>query len=524
MHQKEFGDVPVSVGRKDSTLESNELLLDHIVSMMPDYFFWKDKDLLYAGCNQRFAELVGLKDAAAIIGKSDDDLPWQIHADCFREGDRKVLKGVEVPEREETLTLKGQPPITVVVNKRGIQDSSGVISGIFGIAKNITGYKQLMEELKQSKRHVQESREELLNNIMHDLRTPFTGMVGVLEELTLELADLPKGEGICTLKKTCHLLFNRINQILQWMSSAETTPQSVPFSLSDILDSLIASFQPEATCKLLSLTCEVDRGVSVLQGDALCLKRILEVLIRNAIDFTEKGGVHISAKIIEQEGGCQLICSVQDSGMGIEKSEIERLFEPFVRLKPAYQKSTDGVGLGLTLAKHFLNQMRGTIDVDSQPGKGSCFTFQIPFEYANIGPIPLLGANDTPLKLLVVEDDTVIQHAIPFLFQSFNCQVDIANNGQAALDMIRKNCYGLVLMDLGLPDLSGIEVAQKIRCIYSADTLPIVAWSAHLNPTLEENCQKAQMQGSFTKPLLSSQIPYLLSYYKENTADASACH
>ena len=477
-----------------------------ILDALPEYIFWKDQHSNYRGCNRHFARLVGLTDPADIIGKRDDNLPWQVHANFFRQGDRQALAGQPVLNQEESLTLKGREPITVSVNKHPIYDASGQICGLVGIARDITLSKQLLSDLNRPS--MSQPSATLAQHIAHSLRTPCSGMMGLTEELTQILNSTPQQTCVNQLRQSCLILLNSLNQMINFISS-DQQPKRYYFAPKRLFNQQIDRYRAAAELKGLAFS---SNGLEQLPdqwlGDAARLEEMLSSLLSNAVTYTERGSIDLSLSVSQQPLYDQLTVRITDTGIGIALEDQQRIFQPFVRLQPHCQGQ--GMGLGLTLTQRSIELLGGHITVTSTPGQGSCFSCHLPFQSVPTPTPRVVIHSDGPMKVLMVEDNAIVHLAQSIQLKRLNCQVDIAVDAQSALAKIQQQSYDWVLLDLGLPDQSGLVVAQQIRQRYNAQTLPIIVLSAHLDDSLTQACQAAGIQASFVKPLTTEQAQRLI--------------
>jgi len=515
---------------KALTLQGVLLLLQ----ALPHYAFLKDGDSHYLGCNQAFSQLVGLPNPEAIVGKSDYELGWQVpgdKADFFRQGDQATLAGEPITDQQETLTLSGSLSRVVSMNKRRLVDTEGRVIGILGVAHDITEQRQMETALHSAQtaaKLAQQAKTTFLTNIAHDLRTPFSGMLGMIDLLRNQAAHTSQQASLDLLKDASEQLLLRVNQMITYAAQQCTQPPTrqplcSPNSLLKQVDALL---QPLAQQKKLTLRCHSDVGCAQsIISDEHRLYTIVLSLVSNALAFTEQGSVTVSMELSTQNVHSgfthTLILRVKDTGIGINPHHQAAIYEPFTRLQPAYQHDTPGMGLGLSLVKQHLKALGGDITLQSTLHQGSTFTCHIPLTAAND---TLTDTSHHHHHLLVVEDQPIAHMALQVLLDSLGCSVDVVTSGQAALDAVSKTHYDLILMDLGLPDMSGIEVTRRIRQlpypptvtsiqtrVIQAASVPIVALSAHLDASLKAQCHTAGMQDALIKPLRLAQAKALLA-------------
>ncbi len=309
-----------------------------------------------------------------------------------------------------------------------------------------------------------------------------------------------------------------INDILDFskLESNEIELEKKPFRLSDVLHEIQAILQIEADTKGIDLQCHMDEKISTLLcGDTLRLSQILLNLTNNALKFTNKGHVCISIQLIQDKTNEQIIeLKVQDSGIGISKENINKLFTAFTQADASTTRNYGGTGLGLTITQHLVHLMGGNILVESTLGQGATFICTIPFtkahEQQNLKPSDPLPSNSVAdisgVSILLVEDNEINIQIATAVLEDYGCYVDSAEDGRIALDMLAKNTYDLVLMDIQMPHMDGLEATRYIRNNRAYDTLPIVAMSAHALVQDYEKSHEVGMQAHVIKPFVPEDL------------------
>ena len=368
-----------------------ETFLKQFTRSLPQHVFWKNSLSVYLGCNERYAELVGLSSVDEIIGKTDTDLPWQSShsAALFQQGDQETLSGKPIYNHEETLVLPNGKKIIALVSKLPILDDDGQALGVVGYFSDITELKQKEQELQKAKQLAEaanQAKSAFIANISHDIRTPLSGLVGLAEIIADHLQLPSQQENMRDLVETGYALLKLLNEIIEFsrLELSELPRSDLKFNLTELLNHVVALEKPSAAGKNLALSLWVDKAIpSYLIGDSIRLHRILLNLISNAIKFTRTGFVRIRAELAQQQGRELILkITVQDSGIGISADQQSLIFSRFTRLIPSYRGLYAGSGLGLTVAKQFITDMHGEIYVDSQEQQGSTFTCVIPCRQA----------------------------------------------------------------------------------------------------------------------------------------------
>lgn len=253
-----------------------------------------------------------------------------------------------------------------------------------------------------------------------------------------------------------------------------------------------------------------------LEGDAGRLRQVLLNLLNNAIKFTERGEVSVSAKLQKMHGRKAWICfQVQDTGIGMSDEQLDRLFTPFNQAAPSTFRKYGGTGLGLTISQRLIRMMGGTIQVESQEGEGTLFSVVIPFERSESQvvttpeeiPVLPLEKSDLKQRILVVEDHPINQHLMRAILEKLGFKVEIAENGQIALELLEKLQYDLIFMDIQMPVMDGYETTRQIQLRYAEENRPvIIAMTANALQGDKERSLAIGMDAYITKPIRSDII------------------
>ena len=371
-----------------------EIFLKQFTQFLPQFVFWKDAYSIYLGCNQRYAELVGLSSPDAIVGKSDGDLPWQPGGNTavfFRQGDLETLSGKPIVNQEETLVLPNGQKITALVSKLPIRNDNGEALGIVECFSDITELKEKERELQAAKQQAEaanQAKSAFIANISHDIRTPLSGLVGFAEIAASRLQAPNQQEDLQYLVQAGYALLSLLNKVIEFsrLECGALPHSELKFNLAELIDHVLALERPSAAARKLALTVTVDKRIpAYLIGDSVRLHRILLNLISNAVKFTHTGFVGLTAELAQQRSR-ELILKlvIQDSGVGIPADQQALIFSRFTRLIPSYQGQYPGSGLGLAVVKQFINDLQGEIYVESKEQHGSIFTCLIPCRQALI--------------------------------------------------------------------------------------------------------------------------------------------
>ena len=381
---------------------------------------------------------------------------------------------------------------------------------------DITEQKRNEERLRRAQRDAEAAnlaKSRFLATMSHEIRTPMNGVLGVLDLL----ADTPLEAGqrklVRTGRESGELLLSIINDILDYskMEADKLSLDHRPFDLHELLDQAVELLKPQAVAKDLFL--ELSRGAELAQhvkGDPYRLRQVLLNLVSNAIKFTPRGGVTVRVFGSRPQGRrFTLSCAVEDTGIGIPPEAQSSLFDEFTMADQSHSRSQAGTGLGLAICKRLVELMGGRIELRSEQGKGSTFSFTVEMESADAADIvpsaSLEGFDRRPrasLNILLAEDNLANQVVIKSMLEHAGLRVDIVKNGREAVDAVAARPYDIVLMDISMPEMDGMAAAQAIRRLSEGPgRIPIIALTAHALAGDRERFLSAGMNDYLTKPV-----------------------
>ena len=361
-------------------------------------------------------------------------------------------------------------------------------------------------------------KSDFLANMSHEIRTPMNAIIGMTELLANEQLSEHQMGFIDDIKVSAHSLLLIINNILDFskIESGKFTLNPVHYDFHAFIDNIISMFRYVAQKKGLEFKFEsVGEIPEYLYGDDLRIRQILTNICGNAIKYTEKGQVKL--KISFSDG--KLIFEISDTGMGIRKEDMPRLFDAFERMEMEKNRSIAGTGLGLPICKSFVEMMGGCILVDSEHGQGSVFTVVIPAvlgdktkvkSVMNIGKEQALCAPD--VSVLVVDDNEFNLRVAEGLLGLFKIKTKTASSGKEAIDLVQKNDFDLVFMDHMMPEMDGVEATGIIRKLGAQyENLPIIALTANAINGAKETFLSSGFNGFISKPISIQELNEVLS-------------
>jgi len=360
------------------------------------------------------------------------------------------------------------------------------------------------------------AKSELLAMVGHELRTPMEAVIAMAELLLASPLDGTQQRYTETLAQSARSLLSVLNDILDFsrLEAGRFELGRASFDLHDLIQSVAAVMQARANER--GLTSGVDIGASCprfIIGDAARLRQILMSLIGNALKFTSIGSVRLHASAVDDEEGLLLRFDVIDTGVGLSKTVQERLFKPYLQIDNAVGGGSEGTGLGLSIARRLAELMGGEIGCDSVVGQGSLYWFTLPAERAHVNVPPASPVREALPQgklaghVLVVEDNAVNRMLIGAYLDEFGLTYEMVSSGAGAIMCLAAKTYDLVLMDIMMPDLDGIETTQRIRCLHAPSSeVPIVALVAKAKRDACGEYLSAGMDAYVSKPIRGREL------------------
>ncbi|TWT34479.1 Aerobic respiration control sensor protein ArcB [Blastopirellula retiformator] len=435
------------------------------------------------------------------------------HEQAFLDGMDKIVFQYELEALERVNRLRHIESLLMTITLMVL-----LLEGFFifrpavgEIHRSLHTQAQMNEQLQAEKENAEEAnrvKTRFLAKMSHEIRTPMNAILGLSESLSEAVPDERQRRQATVVNDSARSLMSLLNDLLDvsTMELESTQPLSLkPFPLASLLRRTHEMFAFQAQQKQIRFPLTIDPGLDVLVlGDELRTRQILVNLIQNALKFVENGYVEIEATLLKQdERSLTARFLVRDSGPGIPPEQFERIFEAFSQLGTT-TGSTRGVGLGLHISQRLAQEMGGRLQVTSEVGVGSEFALEIPLEKsdASISEEPSdAAAPNAYLKILVVEDLEANQLVLQEILSRLGLTACFVSDGQSAFTAVAETTFDVVLLDLELPDMSGLDVARKLRELPNEKRLFIIAVTAHAIADYEQSTLAAGADKFLTKPL-----------------------
>jgi two-component system, sensor histidine kinase len=470
-----------------------------------------DNDEIITFANQSFCDMSGYtitellgekasnlfaKDEQAGILQQKNELRKQGHSDAY-----------EISLHNKT----GEPKWWLISGAPHYNDK-GELIGSIGIHLDITKQKKLEYDLMEAKLQAEKSaqaKEIFLTNMSHEIRTPMNAIMGMSHQLNKTTLNSRQSLYLDAIHNSAEHLLVIINDILDIskIEAGKLNLEHIGFNISALIKSAVQVMQHKAEEKGLILGTTVDENINkVLIGDPYRFKQVLLNMLSNSLKFTEKGSVQIVCRLQGKTDESQILqVTITDTGIGMDESFISQLFTKFSQEDDSVARKYGGTGLGMSISKKLIELMDGTIDVTSKKNKGTSITFTLPFIKGNESDMPAKEEINfdssilTGSRILLVEDNEMNRLVATTVLEHYGVDFSQAINGEEAVNMLRKEKFDLVLMDVQMPVMNGIEATKIIRQDISK-TIPIIALTANAIKGESDKCIAAGMNAYISKP------------------------
>jgi PAS domain S-box-containing protein len=510
----------------DRAEEVNHMLYT-VLDTIPVRLFWKDRNLVYLGCNRLFAMDAGKQSPQQVVGATDFDMSWRDVAELYRKDDAQVIdSGQPKLSYEELQTGPHDEMVWLRTSKVPLRDATGAVVGVLGTYENITEHKKIESALhaaKDAAESASRAKSEFLASMSHELRTPLNAILGFSQLFGMD-AKLPQEtrESAREIERAGQHLLSLVNDLIDLarveVGKLELSLEPVPLKpvVGDSL-AMVASLARQHGIELLDEAG--DCQTATVRADYVRLRQVVINLLSNAIKYNRAGG---TVRINCLQHADKVRISVTDTGLGIPASKQDRIFNAFDRLG-AERGQIEGTGIGLVITKRIVEAMGGAVGFQSNEGQGSTFWVEFalstPTGVSALHATPALDAPasaslspDVPVSrpvVLYIEDNPMNQRLMQQIFtRRPDLELRDANTAEIGLELARTVSPALILMDINLPGMNGFEALAALKVDPRTAHIPVIAVSANAMKGDREHGIKAGFADYLTKPL---HIPDLLT-------------
>ena len=371
-------------------------------------------------------------------------------------------------------------------------------------------------------------KEEFLANMSHEIRTPLSTIIGFSDQLIHTPLNKVQQEYLGAVRRSSRHLLETVNDILDLsrIGAGKLQLEKIPFRLSDVLEDVIQTFRITALEKGLEFEAVCNKGSNiVLEGDPLRLRQIMYNLMSNAVKFTSKGSVTVLCNIECGAGVCEAIVEVHDTGIGIPEEDTENIFGDFRQAESSLARQYGGSGLGLAISRRLARLQGGDITVVSTPHKGSVFTVRIPYPLSDREPEKAEAvvlneeAELSDRRMLLVDDDVFNILLARIIAENHGMIVEVASNGRQAMDILTSRRFDIIMTDVQMPEVSGIELVRHIRAHQDPEVrlVPVIAFTAGKVARYDPGYMEAGFNEVLQKPFSEHDFLSRVAFYLSNT-------
>ena len=512
--QETFGQLKIEIKEREETqiqLEQQSSFLRSFLDASPDLVFYRNEDKEFSGCNRAMELLTGKSEKQLVHLKPADVYSPEAAAKVI-ETDEKVFRHNVSLTYEQWLDYPDGRKASFEIRKVPYYDRVGKRHGLMGFGRDITERKRYQDALERASR----DKTTFISTISHELRTPLNGIVGLSRILLDTELTAEQEKYLKTIHVSAVTLGNIFNDIIDMdkMERRKVQLDNQPVDFTSFLADLenLSALQAQQKGLRFNLEPTLPLPHQVIT-DGTRLRQILWNLISNAVKFTQQGQVTVRVRYDE---GDMLHFEVEDSGIGIPQDELDKIFAMYYQVKDSHGgKPATGTGIGLAVSRRLAKNMGGDITVTSEQGKGSTFTLTIHAPSVAEEVDDAFDEDDMPLpalNVLLVEDIELNVIVARSVLEKLGNSVDVAMTGKAALEMFKPGEYDLVLLDIQLPDMTGLDISRELTKRYPREDLPpLVALTANVLKDKQEYLN-AGMDDVLSKPL---SVPALTAMIKK---------
>ncbi len=509
-------------------VQRNSLLLRQtLLNSIPNPIFFKNNLGMYLGCNRSFEEYIG-RSESEIVGHTAQELYPSQRAALEEQRDYALfnseIDGVQIIE--ERVQYADGSMHDVMFNTATFKTSDGSVAGLVGIIIDISEHKRAEEALLKAKEAAEEAniiKSQFIANMSHELRTPLNAILGYSEMLEEDVADFGHYDLVADIRKINaagkHLL-GLINDVLD-ISKIEAGKMSIyaeTFSIQHMVDDVVSTIRPLIQTKNNTLDVKISNEIGNMHTDLTKIRQILFNLLSNAAKFTEKSRISLDVfRRVEPEQDW-IEFRVGDQGIGMTSEQMQNLFQPFTQADASTTRKYGGTGLGLTISQRFAEMMGGRIDVESEYGKGSCFSIHLPayviveepvVEGSN-APKPATVTQQAGNTVLIIDDDAIVRELLQNYIKKLGFQVIVAESGQDGIALARKYKPHAITLDVMMPGMDGWMVLSELKADVELAKIPVIMVSLIEDKSIGYSLGASEY---LTKPINRDELNRILRKY-----------
>jgi PAS domain S-box-containing protein len=504
----------------------------NVLDATPDIIVLKDAQRRFKSVSRTYIEASGKKGWQDFRGKSADEIfKPDMAAKIRAEEDVQLASGQDLVIEERAATVAGGKRRMMTFTRSILRDDAGAVAGFLTQARDVTERNRAETELKLAKEAAEaasRSKSEFLANMSHEIRTPMNAIIGLTHLLRRDSHDPRQIAQLAKIGAAAHHLLGIINDILDLskIEAGKLQLENTDFEVERVIANVCNLIRDKAEAKEVDLTVDLCGLPPVLHGDGLRLGQILLNFAGNAVKFTEVGSINLRARVIStDDNGMWVRFEVIDTGIGLTPEQQGRLFQAFEQADASTTRKYGGTGLGLAISRRLTELMQGRIGVDSTVGHGSTFWVELPLghdrhvaEHGDTRRDVLSGQQAATMHLaageaekrlrqrgggrvLLTEDNPINQEVALELLAGVGLDVDLAEDGQAAVDKARATQYELILMDTQMPVMDGFVATRLLRSMPAYAQTPILAMTANAFAEDRDACLAAGMNDHLAKPV-----------------------
>ena len=444
-------------------------------------------------------------------------VPAEKLTDCAADVLKMLLQGQNIQRRKCQGKRKSGEYFPIELT--GLEIESGANGQRFALlVRDVSEEQQLSSHLLRAKdaaERAERMKGEFLANMSHEIRTPLNAILGIAHLLKYDDLSIEQKTSVDHIEAAGQHLLALISDILDLskIEAGRLELESIPLSIEETMLEVVSMVEPQLAAKGVELKVESGEVPAIVYGDPLRLRQAILNFASNAVKFTELGSVTLRTRVLEDAGDTVLLrFEVEDTGIGIPPEALDTIFSAFRQADNSTTRRYGGTGLGLAITQELAEAMGGEVGVSSRQGIGSvfwltarlkCGTERRAVGRASVAELPaeeVLRERYRGVKILLVEDEVVNRMVASNIIGRLGCAVDLAENGEVALEMVRQNTYDLVLMDMLMPNMDGVEATRRIRQMEGRAALPIIALTANAFAEEKRRCLEAGMNGFVSKP------------------------